>query len=61
MKWAGSGQEIRYSAIDRSILSENCTKHIDRQKQIVCDPEGKIVETKAHSYPLSYGSSVMEC
>lgn len=61
MKWAGSGQEISYSTIDRSILSENCTKHVGRQNQIVCDSGGKNVETKAHSYPLSYGSSVMEC
>lgn len=35
MRLAGSGQDITYSTLDRFILSENCPKHISRQKQIV--------------------------
>ena len=34
LKWADSGQEISHSTIDRFILSETCTKHLGRWKQL---------------------------
>lgn len=62
MRLAGSGQEITYSTLDRFVLSENCGKHISRQKQIVynykkkCGDQGPLA-----SYPLVYSSDVVEC
>lgn len=63
VKFAGSGQEISYSTIGRSVLSENCAKRIGRQKQTACDSEKKRCGDQGllANCALGYGRTVVEC